>query len=257
MDWGAFIGPAVVAAGVSGTISVVGLVVSTRTARAFHKDKLELDERLAERKFALDKDLAERKASADIELAGRKSAFDADLAERKFKYDRELHDHKRRVELAEELVAEFRQSRDVIKAVRSPMAYADEGAGRPRLPDETASEARQRDTFYVPLVRLKNNSAFLNGLLSKRYRAQALFGAEIDQAFRNVLEVIVAVQTAAQMLINRNDNGRRNRDEFWESQEQVIWGGFRDDDPLAVKIDDAIAAVEAVSRPILAARPST
>jgi resolvase-like protein len=33
MDWGALIGPAVVAAAVSGIVSVVGLIVSTRTAR--------------------------------------------------------------------------------------------------------------------------------------------------------------------------------------------------------------------------------
>jgi hypothetical protein len=235
-------GIAVIAAGGSFIAGLVGAGISSWTIRATHRQRVAVDEKLAERKFNFDKDLAERKF-----------AFDTKLAEQKLKHDRELHDHKRRVELAEELVAEFRQSRDVIKAIRSPMAYPDEGAGRPRHDNEEESEARQRDSYYVPLVRLKNNSAFLNGLLSKRYRAQALFGAEIDQAFRSVLEVMVSVQTAAQMLIGMA-GPRHGRDEFWERCEGDIWGGFREDDPLTRKMDEAIAAIEAIGRPILQAR---
>jgi hypothetical protein len=69
MDWGAFIGPAVVAAVVSGIISVIGMVVSTRTALALHTEALKSDERLAQRKFEVDEEVAERKANADIALA--------------------------------------------------------------------------------------------------------------------------------------------------------------------------------------------
>jgi hypothetical protein len=98
MDWGALIGLAVVAAAVSGIVSVAGLIVSTRTARAIHTEKLAFDERLAERKFE----------------------FDKELAERKFQYEREFHDHKRHVEFAETILAEFLQIADVIQAVRSP-----------------------------------------------------------------------------------------------------------------------------------------
>jgi hypothetical protein len=86
MDWGAsFIGPAVVA--VSGIVSVVGLIVSTQTARAIHTEKLAFDERLAE-----------RKVNADIALAEKKIALDASLADRK-----------RRQDLAEEVLSGFFQ----------------------------------------------------------------------------------------------------------------------------------------------------
>jgi hypothetical protein len=51
MDWGAFIGPAIVAAVVSGIISMIDMVVSTRTALALHTEALKSDERLAQRKL--------------------------------------------------------------------------------------------------------------------------------------------------------------------------------------------------------------
>ena len=87
MDWGSFIGPAVVAAAVSGIVSVVGLVVSTRTARAIHTEKLAFDREQAAQKLAFDERLAERKFAFDKQLAEHKFEFDKELAERKFQSD--------------------------------------------------------------------------------------------------------------------------------------------------------------------------
>jgi hypothetical protein len=108
LDWISLIGPAIVAAGVSGAISVVGLIVATRAVRRLHADKLEFDFALAAHKFNLDKALGEIRAAAD-----------PSLAEMKFKYDRDLSELKRTTELAERAVAQFYQVRDVIDAVRS------------------------------------------------------------------------------------------------------------------------------------------
>src|SRR5208337_2818708 len=95
MDWGALIGPAVVAAGVSGIVSVVGLIVSTRTARAIHTEKLNFDRDQAAHKLAFDERLAENKFS-----------YDRELAERKFAQEREQLVYKRQFELAEGLLAD-------------------------------------------------------------------------------------------------------------------------------------------------------
>jgi hypothetical protein len=51
------IGPAVVAAIVSGVVSIVGNLFSNRAARRIHGEKLLFDERLAEKKFKFDSDL--------------------------------------------------------------------------------------------------------------------------------------------------------------------------------------------------------
>jgi hypothetical protein len=170
--WGDLIGPAVVAAIVSGIVSIVGNLFSNSATKRIHTEKLLFDERLAEKKFR----------------------FDVDLAERSFRYDRELHDHKRRVEFAEEILAGFYKFKDVIAAARSPAAYGNEGASRPRDDNEQADLARNKDTYFVPLERLNKNSDFLSDFFSKRYRARAMFRNDIDRGFQLAIEVVSSVQ---------------------------------------------------------------
>ena len=59
----------------------------------------------------------------DRELAQQKFNFDLKLAERRFEYDRDLHDHRRRVELAEVVLADFLQANDILKQIRFPGAF--------------------------------------------------------------------------------------------------------------------------------------
>ena len=254
MDWGSLVGPAVVAAGVSGVISVVGLIVSTRTARAIHSEKLAFDRDLAERKFAFDKDLAERKRSADSQLAEHKSAVDADLAERKFKYDRELHDHKRRVEQAEAVLAEFFQAADVIRMIRSPASSKSEAANRQRGENESEEEANDKDTYFVPFARIRQNSEFISGLMSKKYRSRALLGDEIVEAFNAIHEVLIRVQVSASTLSNMVGRGKvameRNQD-LWRRCQADIWYSAPGEDELEPMVNRALEVADRVCRPIL------
>jgi len=175
MDSDSLIGPAVVAAVVSALVSIIGFIITTRAAQKMHKEKLDFDRALAERKFS----------------------FDKDLSERKFQYDRDLLDHKRRVELAEDLVSGFHQIRDVIMQIRSPLAYSNESADRVPGERETENVTRKINSYYVPIARLKQNGEFIQGLLSKRYRAQALFGADIDLAFQSIISVLNDIHISA------------------------------------------------------------
>jgi hypothetical protein len=232
MDWGALIGPAVVAAAVSGAISVIGLIVSTRTARVIHSEKLAFDRDLAERKFA----------------------FDKDMAERKFKFDRELHDHKRRVELAETTLAEFRQMMKIIGAIRSPFAYGNEGTDRPRGKNETEEESQQKDAYFAPFARVVKHTDFIESFESKRYRAGAILGNGIDEAFQAIRDVIINIQVSSRTLAGIVDGGsqvRRANEALKESCERVIWENSALDDPIAEKVQRAMAVVEKVCWPIL------
>lgn len=228
MDYTSLIGPAVVAAGVSGVVSIVGLITSNRTARDIHREKLDFDRKLTEQKFE----------------------FDKNLAERKFEYDREFHDHKRRVELAETILSEFLQMNDVIQAARSPFAFGGEADGRTRNEGETEEEARQRDSYYVPLARLMKHSEFVSGLMSKRYRSRAVLGDQIDRAFQEIREVILRVQTSSSTLM-RTVGARRPDEALITRCEADIWAGLPEEDQLQPKVNQAIEIVEAVSRPIL------
>ena len=232
MDWTSFIGPAVIAAGVSGVVSIVGFRVSARTARSIHTERLTFDKDLAERRFNYDKELAERK----------------------FQYEREFHDHKRRVELAEAILAEFLQIANVIQNVRSPAGYWDEGSGRPRSEDETDDQARQLDLYYVPLVRLSKHSDLISGLMSKRYRANSVLGREIEQAFQEITKVISRVRTSAEALthsVKQPESVLARNQANIERYETDIWGGLPETDRLQPMVNKAIEIVENVCRPIL------
>ena len=105
----AWLGPAVIAACVSGFVAIVGFFASTKTARTLHRERLETDRKLAERKIEADLALADRKLSADIALAEKKVAL-----------DRASLTRQRKTAFAEEIFSAFYEAREIIIAARSP-----------------------------------------------------------------------------------------------------------------------------------------
>jgi hypothetical protein len=202
MDWNSLIGPAVIAAGISGLIAGIGIWISARTARRIHTEKLTFDSKQAERKFDFDKELAEKKFTYDQNLAEQKRSDELHLAERRFEYERDLHDHKRRVELAEEVLADFYRFAEVIRAIRVPGGLESESEDRGRAEDETPAEASKLDAYYVPIARIAAQSDFFSSLKAKRYRSRALLGAPIDGAFAALEDAIWEVRLAAVSLSN-------------------------------------------------------
>lgn len=230
MDYAALIGPAVVAAAVSGLVTIVGNFSSNRSSRTINSERI-----------ASEKDLAERKFQAET-----------GLAERRFKHEQALHDYRRTVEFGEDLLSSFYKLKDVVRAVRGPFSYGDEGATRKRRPNEIEAEAQRRDGFYVPIVRLQNETNFISELLSKKYRAQAVFGNDVQRAFELAVQTLNAIQIASNMLVE-NVGQPSNDPEFWRGLEKDIWDTSRPDKPdqLAQKVLDAIAIIEKAVRPTL------
>jgi hypothetical protein len=163
------------------------------------------------------------------------------------------------VELGEDLLAAFYKFKDVIAAVRSPAAFGDEGASRPRNDNEDPTIARNKDTYYVPLERLNQNRDFISDFFSKRYRARAVFrDSEIDRAFQLLNEALAAIQVSAGMLIRAVGDERRDP-AFWQKLEADIWDGFGGElDLITPKITGALAIAEATLGPALeaASRPT-
>jgi hypothetical protein len=242
MELTSLIQPAVVAAVIASLFSVIGLLINRATVRSMHRERLNFDERQVERKI-----------TADIDLAERKFKFDSDLAERRFVYDRRFSDHKRRVELAEEVLAGFLRMRDILREVRSPLAFGNEGEDRPQSDNETDQQAKARRTYFVPISRLLKYSDFINGLMTKRYQMNAYFGPAAEVPFNTIWNVLAQIQSAARMMIGSlaADGQRQGSDNLWDKWERAIWEGLEDPDPHVAEIETAIAAVEAICRPTL------
>jgi hypothetical protein len=237
------LGPAVVAAAVSGIISVVGVLVNRSTTIRVNEDRLDADRQLAERRFSFDKELAERRLSSE-----------STLAERKFQYERDLHDHKRRVELAEAILADFYQCNDVFREIRSPGSFKSEAENRVRKENETEEESNRKDTYFIPIARIQKNREFLSNLMGRRYRSRAVLGFAVDEAFQQIHEALVKIQVSAGTLSRMAERGRiafTQNQKLVEECESAIWQSMPGGDPIQPLVQRAIELVEAACRPIL------
>lgn len=230
--WATFIGPAVVAAAVSGVVSFVGMIVSTRTARALHSEKLEFDRQLAERKFE----------------------FDKELAERKFAQDRAELIHKRRFELGETLLADAYRFRDIMRYARTNVSFEIEGESRKTSEIESENLKRMRDQYFVPVERLQKESEFISGFWAKRHSALAHFGSDATKGFDLFNQSMNDMRTASEMLI-KTAGWPNNEPDFIHQMQGDLWVGYaairKKDDEVGKKIDGGVLLFENICRPVL------
>lgn len=234
MDWGNLIGPAVVAAGVSGVIAVVGMLVNRSTTIRLHQEKLSADERLAERKFE----------------------FDKQLARERFAYDRRQAVFKRRFELSEHVLADAYRFRDLMKFVRNGVSWEGEGESRTVAGHESEAVKRLRSTYFVPVERLQQNSEFISSMMARRNACRAHFGDDAMKAFDAFHGAIHKVRVAAQMLVSMAGDEERGAGDrkLSEKLRRDIWepmGEHAGENEIGNAIDEGVALIEGFCRPVL------
>lgn len=244
-NWTSFIGPAVVAAIISGIVAVTGFVITSRNARAIHREKL-----------AADRELSERKINADVTLANKKFDFDSQLAERRIQLDIQLAARKRQTDLAEQVLADFYRVRDVLTWVRNPASSGEEGSSRPRLAGEIPARSGYLDALYVPIARLGRESELFARILANKPRFEANFGPDSGQAFSEIRGVYNRIIAASNGLINTECSvAYENRPEQFidilQRMRAIIWEGLEEPDTIATTIARAVTAIEALCVPIL------
>jgi hypothetical protein len=230
MDWTALIGPAVVAAVIAAAVSIIIAVINRATLRGIHRERLDLD-----------RDLADRKATADIALAERKVAL-----------DRALEAWKRRTEFAEVVLADFYQAQRIIEEARSPGIMSGEGVTRPKYVDETEDEAQALNGFFAAAERLNNRSEFFAQLHARRYRFVAYFGRDAAKPYDDLHQIYAEILVAVRMLLNTH----RERDlgfmsdgiQQWKS---TIGWGLPDKDKIPARLTGLIEAIEQTCRPVI------
>lgn len=237
MDWGALAGPAVVAAVVSGVISVAGMLVSRATNVRLHSEKLDAD-----------RALAERKVQADI-----------DLAREKFDYDRRQAVFRRRFELAEQLLADVYRFRSMMRFVRSGVSFGGEGETRTAQGAESEAVKRNRDNYFVPRERLHAENEFLGAMFARQTTCHAHFGADADKAFTLLHEAIHRVRVASSLLVEWTGDQERVDRNLMEKLRRDIWqpmaehaGQDEIGDEIGDKIEEAVQIVERLCQPVLA-----
>ncbi len=233
MEWGSLIGPAVIAAVVSGIISVVSIFVNRATMLTLHGEKLEAD-----------RALAERKVQADI-----------DLARDKFEYDRRQAVFRRRFELAEQFLADVYRFRSMMRFVRSGASFG--GEGESRTPQSTESDAvkRVRDSYFVPRERLHSENEFLAAMFARQTTCHAHFGVDADHAFTLLNEAVHRVRIASSLLVEWTGDQQQADKETMKELQHDIWqpmAALGGKDVVGEKVEQAVLIVELLCQPVLA-----
>jgi hypothetical protein len=160
---------------------------------------------------------------------------------------------KRRFEAAEEVIMAVYRVKDALEFVRSPASTSDEAADRPRSADENPSDARMRDTYFVPLKRLRDAAEDFVQLQKVRVLSKVHFGEEavnhIKMLFQARAEVIVAAQMLSQMVERPHE--RVMQPDFYQQCERKIWAIENEDDVLTKNINRTIEEIERICTPYL------
>lgn len=246
------VGIAVIAAGSSFVAGLLGAFISSATIRATQRQRIEADEKLADRKFDSDQQLSSRRFEFDTDLAERKAKADIGLAERKIELDRMFAAWKRKTELAEEVLADFYEAREIFQSARSPGGFESEGKTRERESWEAEGDSRQLDSYFRTFERLSKKSEFFSRLYARRYRFLALFGqaatTPYDELFKIRAEITVAVRMLVMMYRQRSEGSLPQDFKAWETT--IGWPHVIPD-PIDVRLAAVIEAIERICRPTI------
>ena len=201
------------------------------------------------------KEWAEIAQSVSVILASLFAIYGIDAWRREFV-------GKRRIELAEEVLALFYQAQDIIDAIRSPFGYGSEGEMRKPGPNEDPEHKEALDEAYVLIERYNRHTEVFSRLHALRYRFMAQFGADasipFDDLNRVVNELILSARRKARLATMPERSLRseaaleRHHKEFLEI-DRIYYGGS-EDDPIAPRVKKLVGDIERTCKSIIESR---
>ena len=169
---------------------------------------------------------------------------------------------KRRMELAEEVLALFYQVRDILGAIRNPVGFNGEGESRKAGENESPETKKALDLAYVVVERYNKHVEVFARLHALRYRFMAQVGIIESQPFDELDQVLNQIFLAARRLAREWSRHERqfaseaDRASFMKrlrESEAIFWSG-EDPDPIEDKVEGLIAKIEVTCMDILRSR---
>lgn len=159
---------------------------------------------------------------------------------------------KRRIELAEEVLADFYRAKDVFDQVRSPVIWEGEGAKRRRSDWESDDDFEALNSYAAIADRFNENTDFFAQFLSRRYRFWAVFGGQAKEPFDEIFKIRGDILLAMRMLLmvqrQKGDETISDERRKWLA---TIGRGLPDEDPIPGRIAAATEAIERICRPAI------
>ncbi len=163
---------------------------------------------------------------------------------------------KRKIELAEEVLALFYEARDAIRAIRNPFGFQGEGATRKPQENEAQEEKEARDRAYVVYERFDKRKEVFNKLHSKRYQFMARFGTKKAKPFEDIRMIVIEIQVSADSLAEiwsisgKSEATQKREQEDQQEDQSVIWSGGKDN-IIDHRLKKVISDIEAICQPII------
>jgi len=153
---------------------------------------------------------------------------------------------KRKIELAEDILADFYKAREVIRSARFNVVFVGEESERKPEAAETPGQKKARDGFYRVFERLQKERQLFAELHARRYRAMAYFGKEAEALFDDFRRLQVELTTSASMLIQYWNEDPAQRPAGWAEWEKItgeLYDPFGGDE-FSGKVDALIVRAE-------------
>jgi hypothetical protein len=164
---------------------------------------------------------------------------------------------KRRMELAEEVLALFYQAKDIIASIRFPAGYTSESSTRKAEPRETPDQKRICDDAFLTFERMSKQGEVFSRIQALRYRFVAHFGKDAVAPFDQLTSMLGELRLAARQWARLSQVDERTfstpeslqgHRASIEKYDRILWG-MENDDPLSLRLEKAIETIEQICRP--------
>jgi len=176
---------------------------------------------------------------------------------------RREHTGKRKIELAEDVLALFYEASDAIRHMRHPASYSSETEDVEKSPNETASQYQARKNASIVFSRYNTHKELFNKLHAMRYRFMAQIGKEEAKPFDELREIVNEITLAARILSRlwhrEHFQTQEERDRHFEKVEKyeaIFWDEMSDDDLINLKIGSVINKMELTCQKIISSEGS-
>lgn len=163
------------------------------------------------------------------------------------------HVGRRRIDLAEETLALFYETRDAINASRSSFGQAGDTQLRKEWSDE--GNPRYGEPVGAPLLDMRltrKQAGLFSRIRALKFRFAAVFGREKAQSFEGLMQIRRDVFLAEYEFLLTRDDPKGNDPAHKARQAElmrVMYRGDDESDPTTQRLDKIVEAIESVCRP--------
>jgi hypothetical protein len=182
---------------------------------------------------------------------------------------RREHVGKRKIDLAEQILALAYEARDVFEAIRSPLGRPEEGSTRKASSEETPTETAMLNYAFIQVERCNHRADLFAKLRSLRYRFMAQHGPKSGEPFDEMNSIRLGLMRPVNSLHLQINSLRKRRtrmsEKDYDAQLEQLWDQWHEErnaeefdadcsDLVLKRFGEAVSRLEEACRETIASR---